>query len=139
MSIDKAFLGTGWGFPPEFDKGSRGVCMVSEEEDIRESLRILFSTLPGERVMHPTYGCNLKSAVFENINQSVFTEIKDMLERAILFFEPRILLDSIDLDTGDILEGRVKIQLQYTVRKTNSRINMVYPFYFREGQWRPQA
>ena len=133
MSIDKLFLGTGWGFPPEFDKGSKSVGMVSEEDDIQESLRILFSTVPGERVMRPTYGCDLKSLVFENMSESLFTEIKDILERAILFFEPRINLDRIDLDTEEIYEGLIKIQLQYTIRKTNSRTNMVYPFYFKES------
>ena len=133
MSIDKVFLGTGWKFPPEFDQASRSVAMVSEEEDIQESLSILFSTVPGERVMRPTYGCDLKSLVFENMSESLFTEIKDMLERAILFFEPRIDLDRIDLDTEEIYEGIIKIRLQYTIRKTNSRGNMVYPFYFQDG------
>ena len=51
---DKSFLGTGWSFPPEFNPyGS--VKKVSDEEDIRESLVILLSTSPGERIMQPTY------------------------------------------------------------------------------------
>lgn len=133
MSIDTLFLGSGWGFPPEFDKGARGVGMVSQEDDIQQSLMILFSTLPGERVMRPTYGCDLKSLVFEDASESMFTEIKDILERAILFFEPRIHVDRIDLYTEEIYQGLIKIKLHYTIRKTNSRTNMVYPFYFQES------
>ena len=133
--IDKSFLGAGWSFPPEFHKHANaiGVKMVAEEEDIAESLRILLMTVPGERVMQPTYGCGLHAMVFENINESTITELKDIIERAVLFFEPRITLESVDVDTAESLEGRLKIQLNYTVRKTNTRSNIVYPFYYLEG------
>ncbi len=133
--IDKAFLGIGWSFPPEFHKhaNSIGVKMVAEEEDIGESLKILLSTVPGERIMQPTYGCGLHAMVFETINESTITELKDIIERAVLFFEPRITLESVDIDTEGSLEGRLKIQLNYTVRKTNTRSNIVYPFYYLEG------
>lgn len=133
--IDKSFLGIGWGFPPEFHKHANaiGVKMVAEEEDIGESLRILLSTVPGERIMQPGYGCGLHAMVFETINESTITELKDIIERAVLFFEPRITLESVDIDTDESLEGRLKIQLNYTVRKTNTRSNIVYPFYYLEG------
>jgi phage baseplate assembly protein W len=132
---DKSFLGIGWSFPPEFHKFGDGinVKMVAEEEDIKESLRILLMTRPGERVMQPSYGCGLQGMVFETINQSTVTEIKDIVERAVLFFESRITLEEIDIGTEDVLEGRINIRLNYTVRKTNTRSNIVYPFYHLEG------
>lgn len=132
---DKAFLGTGWSFPPEFNKRSDaiGVKMVAEEEDIGESLMILLSTNPGERVMQPSYGCGLKAMVFASINESTVTALKDIIERAVLFFEPRITLEDIEVNTEDALDGILRIQLSYSVRKTNTRSNIVYPFYFREG------
>ena len=133
MEQDSSFLGKGWSFPPRFNPAGRGVDMVAEEEDIRESLRILFSTAPGERVMHPSYGCGLKRMVFESITETVQTEIKDLIERAILFFEPRITLDRIELDATEIFEGKLLILLEYTIRTINVRSNMVYPFYFQEG------
>ena len=133
--IDKSFLGIGWSFPPEFHKhgNSIGVKMVSEEEDIAESLRILLLTVPGERIMQPSYGCGLQAMVFETINESTVTELKDIIERSVLFFEPRITLESVDIDTEEALDGVLKIQLNYTVRRTNTRSNIVYPFYFLEG------
>lgn len=132
---DKAFLGIGWSFPPEFHKSSvtPGVKMVSEEEDIRESLNILLSTRPGERIMQPAYGCGLNALVFETINESVITEIRDVIERAVLFFESRITLESIDVNTEDAYHGKLNIQLNYTIRQTNTRSNVVYPFYYIEG------
>ena len=132
---DKAFLGVGWSFPPEFHKQGDTLAtgMVSEEEDIVESLDILLSTRPGERVMQPNFGCGLHSMVFETINESTVTEIKDVIERAVLFYEPRITLEGIDVTTEDALDGTLKIQLNYTVRRTNTRSNIVYPFYYLEG------
>jgi phage baseplate assembly protein W len=135
VDVDKAFLGIGWSFPPEFHKraDALGVKMVAEEDDIGESLRILLSTNPGERVMQPSYGCGLKAMVFATINERTITELKDIIERAVLFFESRITLEDIDVNTEDALDGILKIQLNYSVRKTNTRSNIVYPFYFREG------
>lgn len=133
MDHDRAFLGRGWSFPPEFDHAAKTVKMVSGEEDIQESLRILLSTVPGERVLQPSYGCGLKRLVFEHVSESTITEIKDLIERAVLFFEPRISLTHIEVDTAPVYEGLIRIRLDYTVRLTNTRTNIVYPFYFLEG------
>jgi phage baseplate assembly protein W len=133
MNTDKSFLGIGWGFPPEFDRNEGAVRMVSGGDDIKESLRILISTVPQERIMQPAYGCGMKMQVFENITESTLTLLKDAIQRAVLFFEPRIDLDHIDIDEGAAAEGILYIDLHYVVRTTNSRSNLVYPFYFREA------
>lgn len=130
---DKTFLGTGWGFPPSFDPHTRAAVMVSREEDIAQSLFILLSTVPGERVMHPTFGCGLKQMVFEHLNESTITEIRDIVRRAVLFFEPRISLDRIEVDIPDHRNGVLELRLDYTIRTTNSRANMVFPLYETEG------
>ena len=130
---DKTFLGTGWSFPPSFDPHTRAAVMVSREEDIAQSLFILLSTVPGERVMHPTFGCGLKQMVFEHMNESTITEIRDIVRRAVLFFEPRISLDHIEVDIPDRLNGVLQLRLDYTIRTTNSRANMVFPLYETEG------
>jgi phage baseplate assembly protein W len=137
MNLNKSFLGVGWGFPPTFSKATAHTggqaTMVEAEEDIHESLTILLSTTPGERIMLPTYGCGLKAHVFEDLNESVITEIKDTIRRAVLFFEPRITLNAIRIDDADMLGGQLNIHLDYNIRGTNTRSNMVYPFYFLEG------
>lgn len=129
----KEFLGRGWGFPPSFDKTERKAEMTSNQEDIERSLEILLGTRKGERVMRPDYGCNLDEMVFESFNLSMKTYLADMVETAILYHEPRIEPLEINIDDSFIYEGRLMIEIDYMIRATNSRYNMVYPFYLEEG------
>lgn len=130
---NKSFLGQGWSFPPSFSNRTKTTEMISYEEDIHQSLIILLSTQPGERLMHPTFGCALHKRVFDNINLSTITQIKGMVERAILFFEPRIKVNHITVQVDELHEGKININVDYTVRTTNTRTNLVYPFYFEEA------
>jgi uncharacterized protein len=130
---DSSFLGTGWSFPPEFDVRDKRSRMSSAAEDIRESLRILLTTSPGERVMLPTFGCGLRARVFDPASESMITEVKDAVERAILYYEPRITLNDLEVRLVDPLGGEVEIEVFYTIRTTNTRSNLVYKFYLLEG------
>jgi uncharacterized protein len=131
MDKMKSFLGTGWSFPPAFTK--EGVILVSEYKDISESLYILLSTTPGERIMRPEYGCDLKRLIFEGITASSVGYVKETIRRAILFFEPRIDVEEIKISDADSQKGGVEILITYHVRGTNSRTNMVFPYYLNEG------
>ncbi|MGV3609526.1 MAG: GPW/gp25 family protein [Fluviicola sp.] len=133
MEINESFLGTGWSFPPSFDKTNKFVRMSSDEKDIMESLQVLLSTRPNERIMLPEYGCNLEALLFESINLTLTTKITEIIRTAILYYEPRIDLENVTLDQEHILNGRIDIILDYRIRTTNSRRNMVYPFYRIEG------
>jgi phage baseplate assembly protein W len=130
---EQTFIGDGWAFPPEFNKTTNESKVVTNDEDIKESLYILLSTTPGERVMNPAFGCGIKKIVFDSIKVSTITMLKDMIAKAILFFEPRVNLNSIDVNTEKAIEGTLLINIYYTIRTTNTRSNMVYPYYFIEG------
>ena len=144
MPEEKAFLGRGWAFPPTFGKNNIGsttekrgrVAMVSAQEDINQSLHILLSTSLGERVLQPDYGCNLLDFQFEPLNASLVGFIKNLVETAILYYEARIDVLTVDVseDTGpEAVEGRLLIAVEYVIRGTNSRFNFVFPFYTNEG------
>jgi len=131
-----SFLGTGWAFPPSFDRESGSVTLVSDEEDIKQSLDILLLTSLGERVMQPRYGCNLSDYMFEPLSSSMIGFIKDRVENAILIYESRIVIESIDVtDDGsfDLIEGKFTISVEYTIPGTNSRFNYVYDYYKNEA------
>ena len=127
------FLGRGWSFPPDFTGPLTGVAMLEDDADVASSLQILLSTTPGERVMQPLYGCNLSELVFENLDTRMKTLMADKVESAILYFEARVKLESVTLDDSRILDGIILIQVNYTVKSTNSRFNFVYPYYIQEG------
>lgn len=132
MEESQSFLGTGWGFPPTFHRSAEGVEMISDEVDIESSLTILLSTDVGSRVMQPLYGCDLHRLVFEPLDTSLQAYMKDLIKTAILYFEPRIILNDVTLEP-EPLEGRVLIIVDYTIAATNTRNNFVYPFYKEEG------
>jgi Bacteriophage baseplate protein W len=133
------FLGKGWAFPPSFDLEERTAVMVTAEDDIRESLYILLSTIPGERVMLPDYGCFLQEHVFDLMGETLLTHLKGLIEHAILFCEPRITVENISIMVEEASEGRLEITLDYRIIQTNTRNNMVFPFYFKEGTLVPLA
>ena len=147
-SKQQPFFGTGWAFPVTFRKlivspSENGAeaggahCTVeraADLEDIAQSLTILLTTRPGERVMRPDYGCALEDLLFEPMNVGLLTYVRNMIDKAILYYEPRIKVNRIDiLEDDNLLEGRLKVAVEFTVRSTNSRFNYVYDFYLREA------
>ncbi len=131
--MKRPFLGRGWTFPPTFDKALARVEMLEEEADVMSSLEILLGTMRGERIMLPLYGCGMEELVFESLDTRIKTLMIDKIESAILYHEPRVLVERVQLDDSNELEGVVLISVTYKVKTTNSRFNFVYPFYRQEG------
>lgn len=125
------FLGTGWAFPIGTDR-SGGIALASDAEDIRQAIRIILGTSPGERVMRPDFGAGLYSLAFEPINTTTMALAKHHVEQALIRWEPRI--DSITVKvTEEARLGKLLIDIGYRVRATNVFYNLVYPFYLMEG------
>jgi uncharacterized protein len=135
-NLFNSFLGTGWKFPPEFNNQTGTVEMVSDYTDIKESLDILLSTSLGERVMQPDYGCNLNDYMFESLSSTLIGIIKQKVTNAILYYEPRIVTEKVDVtadDSFDLIEGKFTISVEYSIPQTNSRFNYVYDYYLNEA------
>lgn len=133
MPDEQSYLGTGWAFPPSFTMGGAEVDMVAGHEDIHQGLQILLATAQGERVMNEEYGCDLRGVQFEEINQGLVNQLTALVTDAILFHEPRVTLDEVDVTEDPNEHGRLLISVGYTVRSSNSRFNMVFPFYLNEA------
>lgn len=136
------FLGRGWRFPPEFVlspdssgtlTGPGTTAMIAGDADIQESLAILFSTFRGERVLALTYGIGIEGHVFDIADETQLGDLRSQIEQAILFFEPRIKVRSVDLDASQTSDGVLTIHIDYDIPLINARSNMVYPVYFKEG------
>lgn len=131
--ITTSFLGTGWRFPPSFSAHDASAGLVSDEEDINQSLCLLLSTRPGERLMRPDFGCDLDRLLFEPLDETLRTYAKGLIQTAILFHEPRITVEDIHLTTADANSGVIHIRIEYRIPATNARSNYVFPFYLTEG------
>ncbi|MDV3310322.1 MAG: GPW/gp25 family protein [Cyclobacteriaceae bacterium] len=136
MNVNESFLGTGWSFPPSFNHEAATVELVSNVEDINQSLNILLSTSLGERVMQPEYGCNLEDYLFESLSSTMIGYIKDRVMNSIIYYEPRIRVEKIEVtadDSVELFEGKFTIVVEYTIPGTNSRFNYVYDYYKNEA------
>lgn len=138
-AAERSFLGTGWSFPPIFSRSTLSVEMVSDATDIHQSLWVLFSTALGERIMLPEYGTQIWQMVFRSINTTLITQLGDMVSQAILYWEPRIDVLNISVTPDASHDGVVTIMVDYLIRRTNTRSNLVYPFYLREATIPAQA
>jgi uncharacterized protein len=133
----KAFLGRGWAFPVAVDAHG-AVAMAEYEEDIRQAIRIILATDPGERVMRPDFGAGLRALAFEPINTNTMALARYRTEQALTLWEPRI--DSITVEvSAQPARGLLQIDVRYRVRRTNTFYNLVYPFYMQEGRETPGA
>lgn len=132
MKEKNTFLGRGWAFPVTFVAGASQVSLVENENDIHQSLIILLNTTIGERVLRPDYGANMEDLLFEALNVTTATMITNRIKRAILFHEPRVKVEEIDM-RPDFQEGRVDVLVSYFIIATNNRQNLVYPYLFTEA------
>jgi Bacteriophage baseplate protein W len=106
--------------------------MVQGAADVHQSLQILLATRPGERPMQEDFGGSLDSVLFEEMNPSLTSHVASLLYDAILDHEPRVDLRAVDVTTANEA-GVLQIQIDYSIRGTNSRYNMVFPFYLNEA------
>ncbi|SMO71828.1 GPW/gp25 family protein [Fodinibius sediminis] len=126
----KAFLGRGWKFPVQFKEGTAQLSQY--EHDIKESLTILLSTTQGERIMRPGYGTRVQDLMFEPLDVSTATLVGEEVKKAILVHEPRVDVNNVDA-VQESLNGFIELTIDYTIIATNTRANLVFPFYLNEG------
>ena len=131
--LDRDFLGRGWSFPPTFNNQGGVVKMVEAEEDIQQSLHLLLSTHLGERVMQAGFGWKRDALLFEPLSTTFASYLKNEIETAILFYESRITLNKVQFSPSAVNEGLIEIRLDYTIRTTNTRTNLVFPYYLDEA------
>jgi phage baseplate assembly protein W len=128
MSDASDFIGRGIAFPMRVDQ-SGSIATSSGTEDIDSSIRMILTTAPGERLMRPFFGCRIWELLFEPINANTLGLMGEAVREAIGRWEPRVVLDDVRLDPSGQHAGQVLIEIDYTVRTTNDRRNLVYPFY----------
>ena len=130
MAVD--VVGRGWAFPACFRAPNSGPDVEDGDALIQQSLYLLLNTQTGERALNAEFGSGLYHFMFQELSPLALTELKQEIATAILEHEPRIKLLSIEFDTQRAYEGLLNIVLEYSVKQTNARSNMVFPFYISE-------
>jgi phage baseplate assembly protein W len=129
----KGFLGRGWAMPVDLDPRTGLVASVEYEDDIRQSILIILETAPGERVMRPNFGCGIHEMVFTTLDSTSLQLIRSTVEESLRRCEARIDVLGVNFDETAVSEGKLIVEVEYRVRRTNQTENLVWPFYFREG------
>jgi uncharacterized protein len=130
------FLGVGWQFPVGIDatnEAQKRFARAEYEESIKQSIRIILSTAKGERVMRPEFGCGLHELVFAPNDAVTRGRAEYHVDEALRLWEPRIEVLEIKATAAGAHDEELRISIDYRVRTTDNRFNLVYPFYLERG------
>ncbi len=122
------FLGTGWAFPVLPDPSGR-LRYASGEASIQDCLLVLLQTATGERVMRPDFGTTAPTLVFAPGSPANLRMLENSITDAIQAYEPRVQLDSVVAEPTPGQENQVVVSVNYRIRRTNTKANLVFPFY----------
>jgi phage baseplate assembly protein W len=127
------FVGTGWCFPPDVDAGG-GIAMVSGDTELVQAMQLILLTYPGERPMRPEFGSRLRDYVFADATGMNAALLAREVRMSLAMWEPRVDIEAVDVvpDVQDV--GMFHIDIAYTVKGTNDRRNLVFPFYTIPGE-----
>jgi phage baseplate assembly protein W len=124
----EGIIGKGWSFPPKIDHQG-GFGLTTERNELQQSINIILSTSPGQRVMRPTFGCRLQEIVFHPNNNHTAAQVKRYVEEALGMWEPRIRIKEVKVNPDSDGGNRLLITIDYEVKSTRDRRSLVYPFY----------
>ncbi len=126
------FLGKGWRFPIRPDAAG-GLGYVDGDDNVEQSLRLVLMTRLGARVMRPDFGSGAGAAVFAPGSVRALRDLEKTVRDAIRDWEPRVAVLDVAAETNPADETRVTVNIEYRVRRTNSKQNLVFPFYLGVG------
>lgn len=127
------FLGMGIKFPVSINNVTGRFNMVSDDEDIKEAIYIILMTHKGERLIMPNFGSRINDYVFEVMNETNLTLMANNIKIAIENYEKRISNLNVSIAADEVDEGKMIVNITYTISKTNEAGNVVFPFYLQEG------
>lgn len=123
------FFGVGFQFPPTVVPETGRFAMVGELEVVTQALRLLLRTTPGERLMRPDYGCNLRRYLFAPNTTATRRLLAEEVSRAILRYEDRITLNGVDVTANPTEPAQVDILVRYTLVRTGDQTALTENFH----------
>ena len=141
--VDKSFLGTGMKFPPQINPATGRFVTVSEVESVKESIYLILMTQRSERPLRPMFGSNIMSYTFMDQNRGQLNLVARTVKEQIISQEPRVSEVKVKMEAG-AQRGVLLFNIIYTIQSTNTRDNLVFPFYLNitpetEEEGEPEA
>lgn len=135
----------GWRFVhPDFDTGvpqaglqisNRGrIETVDDHLSVRQSILLLLTTRPGERVMRPEYGCHLSRLVFSPNDGTTAGLAMHYVRQALERWEPRVEILRLDAERSREDPARMDLLLEYRLRATARSERLLFPLYLSEAE-----
>ena len=122
------FVGRGWAFPLDTDP-TGAFALAAGGVDIAQAIEIILRTSPGERPMRPEFGCRINDHVFAPATAATASAIARDVRIALEDWEPRIDVDEIAVNFGDVDTGVLYVDVRYRIHGRNDIRNLVFPFY----------
>jgi phage baseplate assembly protein W len=123
-----SIVGRGWAFPPRLDDRDR-MALAQDDADIRQAIYIILMTAPGERVMHPDFGCKIHELIFSPANDETAATAERYVQEALGRWEPRIRLERVTATPGNGQYGQLDIEIEYEIKSKHDKRSLVVPFY----------
>lgn len=124
-------MSAGWKFPFAVSAEQGRVEISRLRENIRESVKIILLTEPGERMLHPEFGTKLHQFLFENIDGQTQEMIEREVRHALQMWENRIWDVEVSADAEEERQGILRVTVSYKIpggimgREENDRVEVL--------------
>ena len=81
--------------PITFDSGDGFTMLKTLPEVVKQNLKMLILTNPGERVMDPNFGVGIQRFLFSNFSENIEPEIKDKIKSQVARYMPGIIITDV--------------------------------------------
>ena len=109
-------LQVGWPLSPDPEGGALGYPDL--EESIRDQIKIILLTRPGELLLHPTFGAGLEDLLHEPNTLTTRRRIRDLIAKSVSRWEKRVVLDAVEVWEQPDRPDAVRVELAYRIRRT---------------------
>ena len=130
---DREFIGQGLAFPLQLNPRG-GVALATGVDEIEQAIRIILGTVPGERVMRPTFGCRAWELIFDPANSATHSLMSLYVREALAMWEPRITINDVIATNDPDHEGGLLVEINYSIRDTHDPRSFIYPFFIADEE-----
>ncbi len=109
-----------WPFLPVPDPQTGQLSYTTLEQSVRDSIRIILTTRPGEQLMEPFFGAGLQNFLDEGNTVALRRQIQTAITNSLQTYEARIAVDAVEVETVAGASSQIHVQIYYRLLRTNA-------------------